>query len=270
LPFLEKKEGGEKIAGILGLKAHKLSYSKGDVTTEERYFLSGGNYPKNSKSVWSEISFYPIVKKLSLAHDTVSALFTGYRGDFLWGADIDTKYWTDEMKGYGAISGLNLTEVKLRAGFFILAIPYIYARNQRSMIKISQSKEMDNWRLRNTYDRPIARRIVEESGIDRHMFGTRKKHITTTYILPINKKNRKAFLNDIKTRKNIGCFDVFYAHIEKHLHFLGYLIQEHVTKRKKIYKRRIDFYDLMRKWSANSLSEEISSIFDNYRNSLMR
>jgi hypothetical protein len=33
---------------------------------------------------------------------------------------------------------------------------------------------MDPWRLGNTYDRPIARRIAEEAGLPRHMFGQSK------------------------------------------------------------------------------------------------
>ena len=36
------------------------------------------------------------------------------------------------------------------------------------------SQEMEPWRLGGKYDRPIARRIIEDAGVPRGMFGTKK------------------------------------------------------------------------------------------------
>lgn len=40
--------------------------------------------------------------------------------------------------------------------------------------KISQSEEMQPWSIRNYYDRPIPRRLLEESNVKRDMFGKEK------------------------------------------------------------------------------------------------
>jgi hypothetical protein len=60
-----------------------------------------------------------------------------------------------------------LTEVRLRAGYVQAAIPYIGARRRVEIVRITESSEMDSWRLGTSYDRPIARRIAEQAGVAR-------------------------------------------------------------------------------------------------------
>ena len=54
---------------------------------------------------------------------------------------------------------------------------------------------MEPWRLRNAYDRPIPRRIGESSGVDRQLFGLRKKMVSTTQALPSNAQLRARFFD---------------------------------------------------------------------------
>jgi hypothetical protein len=48
-------------------------------------------------------------------------------------------------------------------------------RQIRDVNAISQSAEMAPWDVPGDYSRPICRRIVEEAGVPRETFGTRKK-----------------------------------------------------------------------------------------------
>lgn len=64
-----------------------------------------------------------------------------------------------------------LTELRLRGGFVQAAIPYIGARRRAEILAITESSEMDPWRLGTSYDRPIPRRLGESAGVDRAAFG---------------------------------------------------------------------------------------------------
>ncbi|QPD03608.1 MAG: hypothetical protein Nkreftii_001382 [Candidatus Nitrospira kreftii] len=71
--------------------------------------------------------------------------------------------------------GLGMTEWRLRVGFIHLPLPHIGARRKQDILDITESSEMDAWRLRKPYDRPIARRMAEEEGVSRQLFGQYKK-----------------------------------------------------------------------------------------------
>lgn len=74
------------------------------------------------------------------------------------------------------LSGHSLGEFRLRVGFVNLPLPYIGALHGPAIYRISHSDEMLPWKLgTSTYDRPIARRIAEEAGVPREMFGQRKR-----------------------------------------------------------------------------------------------
>jgi hypothetical protein len=64
-----------------------------------------------------------------------------------------------------------------------------------SISKISDSPEMEPWRLHNSYDRPIPRRIAEAAGVDRGLFGVRKKMVSTSQAYPSNARLRKGFFD---------------------------------------------------------------------------
>jgi hypothetical protein len=67
-----------------------------------------------------------------------------------------------------------LTEVRLRSGYVQGAIPYIGARRREQILRITESEAMGPWRLNNSYDRPIPRRLGEEAGVPRAAFGQLK------------------------------------------------------------------------------------------------
>jgi hypothetical protein len=54
----------------------------------------------------------------------------------------------------------------------------------QDILKITDSSEMNSWRLGNSYDRPIARRIAENAGVPRYLFGQSKKGSVVIFSMP--------------------------------------------------------------------------------------
>lgn len=101
--------------------------------------------------------------------------FSGDFGENLWErVNLNLNNFLDFSVG-GTFSCVS-TEMEhfLRTGTIYLSLPSIGANDLLKLSKITKSPEMANWTLYNYYDRPIARRIVEEAGIDREEFGKTK------------------------------------------------------------------------------------------------
>ncbi len=103
-----------------------------------------------------------------------SVLLTGVLGE-IWSPKQKQlefgKDFVDSTLKRGDIGLHGLAEIRLHYGFIQFPLPYIGARRQIELTKITDAPEMSSWRLNNDYDRPIPRRIAEEAGIPREMFG---------------------------------------------------------------------------------------------------
>jgi len=151
-----KEDSGHLIAEQLGL----------EVKTFERLA-----YRRNSSFLEAECSGGP-TEFSSLADDLAQTiLFVGFHGGEAW--NIDSTPSRSIVRGDA--SGFGLTELRLRTGFIQMAIPFIGCTSHPSIHRISNSAEMRPWSLGNRYDRPIPRRLVEECGVDRQLFGMQKK-----------------------------------------------------------------------------------------------
>lgn len=103
-----------------------------------------------------------------------SLLFTGILGQIWYtdeslgsrGAEGDLAGW--DQGGYG------LGEARIRSGFTQVPLPFLGARRLSEIRSITRSPEMKPWRVGGNYDRPIPRRMAEEAGIPRSLFGQRK------------------------------------------------------------------------------------------------
>lgn len=98
-------------------------------------------------------------------------LLTGQRGGPPWRCP-PTRH--DADFGRDDPGGLSLTEYRLMVGFLHCPVPMLGTRATDRIHAISASGEMQPWRLGGDYDRPIARRIIEDAGIKRSTFATRK------------------------------------------------------------------------------------------------
>lgn len=102
-----------------------------------------------------------------------SVLLTGCLGE-MW---YPTSYYRERPGLLDAnlrrvdLGNHGMTELRLEAGYVQLAFPFIGARSREDIVRITESREMDAWRLGTSYDRPIPRRIAEEGGVPREVFG---------------------------------------------------------------------------------------------------
>ena len=142
-------------------------------------------------------------------HCSAAVLFTGYHGDKVWDLHTPDEFLGEELaQKTGANFGFS--EIRLKSGFINVAVPFILARNIRSIIAISRSEEMKPWSLHNDYDRPIARRIAESSGVLREAFGMHKKGIAQHYYrLPLSCGLRRLFLQYLKKQYNLNPWFVY-------------------------------------------------------------
>ncbi|MFQ6029719.1 MAG: hypothetical protein ACE5Q6_19750, partial [Dehalococcoidia bacterium] len=125
--------------------------------------------PSGFESNW--VSFEPDVPQ--------KLLFTGYGGTLL---DRNADYGPDFARS--DLSGLSISEFRMKTGFILLHLHFVGVPSYHSIRRISTSPEMDPWSVSDSYDRPIARRIVEEAGVDRHLFGQQKHGSVVRFSLP--------------------------------------------------------------------------------------
>ncbi|MBA2567160.1 MAG: hypothetical protein H0V08_05145 [Thermoleophilaceae bacterium] len=72
-------------------------------------------------------------------------------------------------------SGLGLIEFRLVAGFINCAPAFWTATRSAGVEAINHSEELRPWIVGDRYQRPFARRVVEEAGVPRAAFGQRKQ-----------------------------------------------------------------------------------------------
>lgn len=106
-------------------------------------------------------------------------LVTGHGGGAAWGKKFKVRRLPSNPPGdvrQGLArnwhAGLSMTEYRLHAGFIHLPVPFMGLRQLPDLLKLSNSSEMAPWDIGGNYSRPIARRILEEAGVRRDMFGT--------------------------------------------------------------------------------------------------
>jgi hypothetical protein len=167
--FRSREDSGEAIGKILGLRVREFdpeAFRRRTDLPEAEFYATGHGGDDVVMSALEAV----LPGRL---------LFTGYHGDKIW-ARINSDVGPDIVRGDP--SGCSLAEFRLRVGFINVAVPFIGALRHPSIHAISNSAEMQPWSLANTsYDRPIPRRIVEEAGVPREMFGQAKKAVTMPY-----------------------------------------------------------------------------------------
>lgn len=65
-------------------------------------------------------------------------------------------------------------EYRLAVGYLTVLPAFLAISRHHDLHRISNSAEMRTWQLDNSYDRPIPRRIVEDAGVNRQLFGQHK------------------------------------------------------------------------------------------------
>jgi hypothetical protein len=143
-------------------------------------------------------------------HSEVAAVFTGFHGDIIWDMNVPDEFVSQSIMRHD-MSGLDLSELRLKSGFFNVAVPFFYAASIESVVAVSRSSEMEPWRVNKRYDRPISRRIVETAGVPRDAFGFLKAGIFTVHIRPTHPTLRQQFFGHV--HKNIVPLPLLYLRI---------------------------------------------------------
>ncbi len=157
------QDSGVEIAKKLGyiniIERDAMSFQNRTDCVEAMYICSGDLGASISSSVFDK--------------DYAGCLvFTGDRGDSLWSPD--SAHRNCEFRFIDILSHLGNGERRLWTGYIAVPMPLYGATAWPSLYTISNAKEMEPWRLGNDYDRPIARRLVEEAGVPRDWFGMEK------------------------------------------------------------------------------------------------
>ncbi len=106
-------------------------------------------------------------------------VFTGNRGDWVW--SYSKPFCNDEFRFDDIHNQLGISEPILWLRTILVPMPLYGASAWTSLQKISQSEQMRPWSLGNGYDRPIPRRICEQAGVKRELFGMVKRGAGFTY-----------------------------------------------------------------------------------------
>ncbi len=142
-------------------------------------------------------------------HDHVgeaAVLLTGVRGEVWYGREF---YKNKPGRGDSLMkfdmAGHGLSEVRLHSGLIHLPFPFLGARRQDDIHAITEAGDMAPWRLGTAYDRPVPRRIAEERGVPRELFGQVKLNTTVAFpkpAVPFDARLRREFLDHlVRTRR---------------------------------------------------------------------
>ena len=99
-------------------------------------------------------------------------LLTGHPGDDIWTTDASLSL-PNLMAPTDVLveGGSSLGEFRLRVGFQWFPVAWIGATHRQEISRITHSSEMKAWWVPGKYNRPIPRRISEEAGVPRELFG---------------------------------------------------------------------------------------------------
>jgi hypothetical protein len=110
-----------------------------------------------------------------MAPDLAGAiLLTGRSGSAVW-ARHPSNGLPDLRQDVDFLAGCTCGEFRLRTGHIQLHPASLGEIHALTIRPWNSSTEMKPWSLDQKYDKPIARRIAEEAGVPRHLFGHRKK-----------------------------------------------------------------------------------------------
>lgn len=141
-------------------------------------------------------------------------LITGFHGDKMW--DPHAKHPGPDIVR-GDASGSSLAEFRYRVGFLHVPVPFIACQRHADIQKISSDDEMTPWSVGGDYDRPLPRRIAEEGGVPRTLFGQKKAATAIWWTLVPPSEASSGSYRAYRDRHRRGAIDPGYW-----LHALAY------------------------------------------------
>lgn len=112
-------------------------------------------------------------------------LFTGHHAGRVWEKSKPNDHFTPDIVRRD-VTGLSMTEYRLRAGFLHCPVPAWGIRNIDQIVQISDSPALAPWDVKSDYSRPLCRRIIENAGVPRDAFARSKKATAHTFFEKMN------------------------------------------------------------------------------------
>jgi hypothetical protein len=182
----KKSDSGDQIAKALNMNCKIYRNMPNCYNNEITFWAAAGVDLDLNLSVFD----YP---------EPLCIFFTGFNGDRIW--DRTPHSISNEIEWGGPISGYGFSEFRLHEGIFHCVVPFWGVRHTKEIYDITLSDEMKNWSLMNDYDRPIARRIIEDENVPRSAFGYRKAFTARAgngFYWPHSKKENRSFRGYLK------------------------------------------------------------------------
>lgn len=157
------EDSGAAIAAVLGMSVKEY---------DRAAYPATGPLP--------EVEFYPCTrlasKALCVMEDELQAslFFHGQAGEDHWDIDWDAGRPLLQEPGATAMAGTNITEFRLRLGAVFCPLATCGAIHAPALARIGRSLEMAPWSIAGSYNRPIPRRLAEDRGVPRPLFGQQK------------------------------------------------------------------------------------------------
>jgi len=184
--FWRGSDSGAEIARRLGLACRAYDRTAGDYPHEEAVWAVSG---RASILNWTLFD-YP---------EPLCLFFSGCRGDMVWNR---TDQSVSDPFVVPSVSDMGLCEFRLIRGVFHCVVPFWGLRHVNEIRAITRREEMQPWTLGTDYDRPIARRIIEQAGVPRGTFALRKKNTSTEsyFLWPYSPTARASFKRYLRSR----------------------------------------------------------------------
>lgn len=178
-------DSGATVAKQLGLNCAGYDRAMDNYPFEDAAWASMGNIGDINLSIFD----YP---------QPVCLLFTGFMGDVLWGMDTVQS----EPLHRKDTSGARFNETRLELGVINCSPVFWGCQKESQILGLSHLPEMQPWILGNDYDRPIPRRLLEEAGVKRGTFASKKRvaSFNRRYGQPLSHNLRKDFSRFLANR----------------------------------------------------------------------
>jgi hypothetical protein len=194
-------DDGKDICDLLGLKCIRINRRAFAEEFDDEYLYYCALHHNQ------DVNLKEISKHITQA----GILLTGTLGEMWYTKDcLGKRAFLDSKLRRWDLGGHGMSELRLLIGIIHLPLPYIGGRRREDIVNITESSEMDPWRLRNEYDRPIPRRIAEESGVPRQAFGQSKMGSVVLFCrpsIPYGKGLRREFFDYLINEKIMASYE---------------------------------------------------------------
>jgi hypothetical protein len=163
-------DSGHKIAQQLGMSVDRAGHLLTSEIDRMDVRLAGDMAKKAfefiaTDGIGDDVAFLGFEKSIKN-----SLYFSGTYGDVVWKKTKEVRNGLPKK-----VFERSITEYRLRTGFINVPLISVGARHSAPVQKITNSQEMIGaYSVGGDYDRPIPRRIAEEAGVDRSLFGVKK------------------------------------------------------------------------------------------------